>query len=50
MLKLSGTRHNHHSSGVKMLAKFIQRGIWVLLYQRGEHHEALSLLCGENPG
>jgi hypothetical protein len=29
MLKLSGFRHNHHPSGVKMLAKFIRRGIRV---------------------
>jgi len=27
MLKLSEFRHNHHPFGVKMLAKFIRRGI-----------------------
>ncbi len=29
MLKLSEFHHNHHPSGVKMLAKFIRRGIRV---------------------
>jgi hypothetical protein len=31
MLKLSEFRHNHHPSGVKMLAIFIRRGIRVLV-------------------
>jgi hypothetical protein len=30
MLKLSEFRHNHHLSGVRMLAKFIRRGFWVV--------------------
>jgi hypothetical protein len=29
MLKLSEFSHNHHPSGVKLLANFIRRGIWV---------------------
>jgi hypothetical protein len=28
--RISEIRHNHHPSGVKMLAKFIRRGIWIL--------------------
>ena len=32
MLKLSEFRHNHHPSGVKMLAKFIRRGFSVHTY------------------
>lgn len=28
MLKLSESSHNHHHSGVKLLAKSIRRGIW----------------------
>lgn len=31
MLKLSEFRHNHHPSGVKMLANFTRRGIPVIL-------------------
>ena len=30
MLKLSQIRHNHHHSGVKMLAKFIRLGFWLI--------------------
>jgi hypothetical protein len=30
MLNLSAFNHNHHPSGVKMLAKYIRRGISVL--------------------
>ena len=30
MLKLIEFRHNHHPSGVEMLAKYIKRGISVL--------------------
>ena len=34
MLKLSEFCHNHHPSGVKMLAKFIRRGFSVIgIYQ-----------------
>ena len=29
MLKLREFRFNHHPSGVKMLAEFARRGIWV---------------------
>jgi len=29
MLIFSQFRHNHHPSGVKMSAEFIQRGFWV---------------------
>jgi len=32
MLKLSEFSHNHHPSGVKMLAKFIRYGISVIPY------------------
>ena len=28
--KISEIRHNHHPSGVNMMAKFIRRGIWIL--------------------
>ena len=30
MLKLSEFSHNHHPSGVNLLAKYIRRGIWVI--------------------
>lgn len=32
MLNLSAFNHNHHASRVKMVAKFIRRGIRVLLF------------------
>jgi|GEM_PF-1246997 len=35
MLNLSVFSHNHHPSGVNLLAKYIRRGIWVLQI---EHH------------
>jgi len=32
MLNLSVFSHNHHPSGVNLLAKYIRRGIWVILF------------------
>lgn len=31
MLNLNEFSHNHHPSGVNLLAKYIRRGIWVIL-------------------
>ena len=39
MLKLSEFSHNHYTSGVKMLAKYIRRGILVFLIGVVNHAE-----------
>jgi hypothetical protein len=48
MLKLSEFSHNHHPSGVKMLANFIRRGIWVLLtWLEGEDIDNRGVVIGK---
>jgi len=50
MLNLSVFSHNHHPSGVNLLAKYIRRGIWVLdvLHQFQANHEIVLLVEHSN--
>jgi hypothetical protein len=44
MLRLNAFSNNHHPSRVKMLAKYIRRGISVILNHEGDPWVALMLL------